>query len=272
MIRRLLLLVLFAASAMRADERERLVKRLHLATVEEPGQVGVYDRYPSRRSRLVIVATHTSFSDGEVLLVRLPDSNRGRGKIVDRQTPDSAPYEISFIRLIDPRDVVVECYSKHGGGGAVYRVRGERLEEIYDASAGPSNALDLDGDGIPEIISNGYVGHSVCGVQLAGAIARWNGTEYVSDGKHYAATTSAIVGQPSVTYEFHAPENSFGPLPSHYLLHVYRGRGVSSVEVRVDDERVIPGRLDLENDCHTLDVAVRGKAGAVAWVMIEEQP
>jgi hypothetical protein len=272
MIRRLLLLVLFAAVAIRADEREQLVKRLHIDTVEDRGQVGVYDRYPSRRPRLVIAATHTSFSDGEVLLIRLPDSNRGSGKIADRQTPDTAPYEISFVHLVDPKDVSVDCFSKHGNVGVVYRVRGERLVEIADTFAGPSNTPDLDGDGIPEIVWNAYVGHNECGVHLVGGVDQWNGTEYVSDGKHYAAITSATVGQESGTYEFHAPESSFEPLPSHYLLHLYRGRGVTSLQVRVDDEQVSPGkRLDLEVDCHTLDVAIQGKRGATAWVMIEER-
>src|SRR5207253_9462167 len=113
MIRKLLLLLLlFAAVASRADEREQLLKRLHLATVEEPRQVGVYDRYPSNRPRLVIAATHADFSEGEVLLIRLPDSSRGSGKILDRQDPSAGAYEISFVRLVDPKDVSVDCYFK----------------------------------------------------------------------------------------------------------------------------------------------------------------
>ncbi len=271
MIRRLLLLSLFAAAVVHADEREQLVKRLHLATVAEPRQVGVYDRYASGRPRLVIAATHTDDSEGEVLLIRLPDASNGSGKILHREKPDEAPYEISFIRLVDPKDVSVECYAKHGIGGVAYRVRGERLVEIANDFAGPLNTPDLDGDGIPEIIWIG--GHDFCGNNTTGGVLRWNGTEYAGDGRHYAVISTAIVGAEWLSFDFHAPAQDGSPQPSRYILHVHRDSGVSAFEVKVDEEVVLPETpLSLENDCHTLDVTIHGKGGAMAWAMIEQRP
>jgi hypothetical protein len=175
------------------------------------------------------------------------------------------------MRLVDPKDVSVEGYGKDGSAGVVYRVRRERLVEIADTFATPSNTPDLDGDGIPEIVWVG--GHDHCGNNTTGGVLRWNGTEYSNDGRHYAAIFSATVGVEWPPFDFLAPAQDGSPQPSHYILHVYRDRGVSSFEVKVDDEVITPEtRLDLENDCHTLSVTIHGKQGAMAWAMIEQLP
>jgi hypothetical protein len=249
------------------------VARLGIADVRPDG-AGVYSRYRSGRPRLVVVARYITFSEGEILLVRLPDSDRGKGKIVDRFDPENGAYAVSFVRLVDPRDVVVELAQKHSRGGVVFRVRGENLVEIADAFADASNTPDLDGDGVPEIVWGGYSGTTRCGVQVAAGVLHWDGDWYGSDGRHYVAAQRAVVGDNvDHQYEFVIPDTPEQPPRRHFIVHVYPGRGAKGVRVLVDGESIKPGKVfELEEDCHTFEVNVTGAAGSIAWAMLEARP
>src|SRR5258708_15801873 len=149
------LLFTITASFVHADERDALVERLKIDDLT-PGRVGVYSRYASGRPRLVVVATNVNFGKGETLLIRLPDADRGKGKVVDRDDLEAGGESVSFLRLVDPKDVVVEHSSKHSIEGKIYRVMGETLVEISNDYADATTTPDLDCDGIPDIVWRGY--------------------------------------------------------------------------------------------------------------------
>src|ERR1051325_6438727 len=46
-------------------------------------------------------------------------------------------------------------------------------------------AVDLAGDGVPEILSAGYLGQNECGVETGPFLAHWNGKRFVDDGRRY---------------------------------------------------------------------------------------
>src|SRR5258708_2858378 len=266
------LLFTITASFVHADERDALVERLKIAD-RTPGRVGVYRRYASGRHRLVVVATNVNFDKGVTLLIRLPDADRGKGKVVDRDDLEAGGESVSFLRLVGPKDVGVEHSSKHSVEGKIYRVMGESLVEISNSYADAATTPDLDGDGIPEIVWRGYGAHSSCGWGIDGGVLHWNGKSYVPDGKHYVFAMPAAGGATFDQYEFHIPPNDGQPPPEHYRLRVHRGSGVQSVRVLIDDEAIAANQvITLEEDCHTLDVKVSGSRGAVAWVFLEERP
>src|SRR6266571_2403825 len=126
----LLLLALFAFPAL-ADEREALRVRLGIEDVL-PGGVGVYSRYRDGRPNLVVVGRYVGFNEGEVLLIRLPDRDGGKGKVTDRYDPEAGVLEVAFLPLVDRKDVVLKVAENHGPGGRVLRVLGDELEEISD--------------------------------------------------------------------------------------------------------------------------------------------
>jgi hypothetical protein len=268
---RLLLPLVIATSLVHADERDGLVRRIRLEGVQA-GRVGVYSRYRSGRPRLVVAATNVDHSRGEVLLVRLPDGIRGRGQILDRHDLEGGGVAVSFVRLVDPRDVVVERFANRPVAAWIYRVIGERLVEIANDYADAGNTPDLDGDGVPEIIWRS-TGRNECGADVSGGVTRWNASYYIPDGRMYAAVVSVTAGESVDGLEIHIPARPVRPPPEHYRLRVHRDPGVQAVSVSIDDEIVTADQvITLEEDCHTLDVNATGAPGSVAWVFLEEQP
>jgi len=272
MKRSLVLLLFIVAVSVRADDHDALRKRLAIADVRPDG-VGVYSRYRSGRPRLVVVGRYIGFSDGEILLVRLPDRDRGKGKVVDRFDPESGAYGVTFLPLVDQRNVVVEVAVNHPPAAVVFRVRGEKLVKIAEAPVGGSNTPDLDGDGVPEIVWTGYSGRTRCGVSLGTGVLRWNGKEYKSDGRHYVASERATVGETREPYVFEIPDRPALPPPRGYVVRVYPGRGVKRVRVLIGGKPIKPGKVfKLQENCHAFDVKVAGRAGATAWATLEARP
>ena len=225
----------------------------------------VYSRYKDGRPRLEIVARYLDFDDGEVLLLRYPDRAGAKGKVIDRYDPDGGALGVTLMPLIDRKDIVVEVASKHNRDGRVLRVVHDKLEEIAPAFAGPENTPDLDGDGIPEIVSSGYVGRTQCGVDIASRLLRWNGDEYVLDKRHYV-----VAARSGESVDFEIPDSPAMPKPKHYVLHLYRLHGAKSARVLIDDEEILPETpIELEDDCHTFNVKVIGTPGAAAWALLE---
>lgn len=135
-----------------------------------------------------------------------------------------------------------------------------------------NNTPDLDGDGIPEIVWQAYVGMSPCAVEVESGVLRWDGKGYESDGKRYLLARRAPVGS-SITDAFPIHDSSMRPAPGHYQLHVHRDPGVSSVRVLIDDKAIPDGKaLTLKEGCHAYNLRVTGSPGAVAWVFVEERP
>jgi hypothetical protein len=228
-----------------------LASRLHAITGEHEYFVETYDRYSSGRPRRVVVAVNL-LDDGELLLARLPDDDRGSARLLDRQAIDFRPVGIRFEKLVDRKDVIVDLFVPHPPRAIVDRVVGDRLIGISNDYT--DNAADLDGDGIPEIISSGYIGPNHCGGgDMSPSILRWNGRRYHDDGRHYVA-----FAKEGREYETRLSASK------HYVVHLY-GRG----KALLDDEVMTPGMVFMtEDDCHVL--AVRGAKGT--WAFLEERP
>jgi hypothetical protein len=253
-----------------------IINRVRLFAGKHVACAAVYSSYDSGRPRLVVAGIDKgNFSDaGELLLVRLPDATSGRGVVLDRLILDAGAMELSFIPLLDPKDVAVELHLKHPPQGVTVRVVGSKLEQIADTLATPQNTVDLDRDGVPEIITGFESGAGACGIRGSPRILRWNGTEYAYDGKRYAAMIEARVGAPVAELGFDARSITINAAPPRpYVLRLFPQQGIDRVRVMVDDELVTAGeRVLLENDCHTITAQASGRNGAVVFVFLEEQP
>ena len=252
------------------------MKRIRPLVGKHLACAAAYSSYQSGRPRLVVAGIDKgNFSDdGELLLVRLPDAARGRGVVLDRMILDAGVLELSFIRLLDPKDIGVGLHRKHPPSGVTVRVIQGKLDQIAGTLAMPQNVVDLDGDGVREIITGFEPGAGTCGIKGNPRILRWNGSAYRYDGKSYAAMIEARAGAPveelgfdarSITLDAAAP-------PRPYVLRLFKQPGIDRVEVTVDDEPVgVGARVLLENDCHTMTARASGRNGAVAFVFLEEQ-
>jgi hypothetical protein len=154
------------------------------------------------------------------------------------------------------------------------RVVEGKLEQIADTLATPQNVVDLDRDGVPEIITGFEQGAGECGMRGRPRILRWNGSEYAYDGKSYAAMIEARAGAPVEELGFDARSITHDVAPPQpYVLRLFSQPGVDRVEVTVDDEPVAAGeRVLLENDCHTMTARASGRNGAAVFVFLEQQP
>jgi hypothetical protein len=227
-------MAIFAAAALAA--------RLHV------DQALVYDRYKSGRPRRVVGIVANDEDEGEVRLLRLPDRDNGEARIVARDALEFAPVSVEFVRLIDARDVQVDLKTKHGSA-VVYRVRGDRLVGIVETN-GP-HIVDLDGDGVPEIINAAYEGMSECGVRIFVELLRWNGSAYDDDGHRYVTFLHGDDAQVELSAS------------KRYVLRVYGGRAA----VQLDGESLAPGKpFTTEEGCH--DLVARGGG----WALLEELP
>jgi hypothetical protein len=256
----LLLLTISAWTAVAADD---VKERVAPFQGDRGGPAAVYDRYASGRPRLVVAGDAS-----DLLLIRLPDSAEGQGKVLQRIEVEASVAEIEFMRIIDPRDVLVSEMAPHGGG-SVYRVLREQLVKISDNL--PENEdwkIDVDGDGIPELVWYGYSGHvDDCDANdvYASGITKWNGREYVSDGREYLG--GFIVHTGITERQFKTQKGK------HYFLRVYEHAGVRDLRVTIDDRPVKRGtEVRLRPDCHEMIVRMKGSANAAAYVSVEERP
>lgn len=180
--------------------------------------------------------------------------------------------QVSFVRLVDARDIAVET-PPHPPQGVTVRVAGNKLKKIADVLATSRNVADLDGDGIPEIILDFDQGAGTCGMRGNPGILRWNGIEYVRDGKRYAAWAKVRAGAPVEDLGFDArfgTEQETPPRP--YVLRLFKQPGIRHIDVTIDDEPVVAGKtVLLENDCHTMTVRASRREGAVAVVFVEQR-
>jgi hypothetical protein len=239
------------ASAAFADD---LTRRLQpLGESDSRIIATVFDEYPSGRPRRV-VATFGNSVEGVLLLILLPDSARGRPRILDRETLDSGAGGLRLEKLIDAKDVVVSLFVRHGTTAIVDRVIKDRLVRIADDFG---EAIDLDGDGVPEIIARSYAGRNQCGVYLYVSLARWNGKRFVDDGRRYITVLSP--GKETDSDELLLSASK------HYVVRIF-GPG----RVTLDGDDVEPKRPFTTNeDCH--DVALRDSS-ARTRAFIEEKP
>jgi hypothetical protein len=240
----------FAWNALADDLTRRLEP---LAETESHILASVYDAYPSGRPRRV-VATFGDSAQGTLLLVLFPDSARGRPRLLDREALDAGPGDVRLENLIDAKDVVVSMSARHGTRSIVDRVISDRLVRIADDFG---EAIDLDGDGVPEIITPSYAGQNQCGVYLFVHLGRWSGKRYVNDRRRYITVLSRGEGMNSSELLLSASK--------HYVLRIF-GPG----RVTLDDDDLEPGKpFTTEEDCHTL--ALRD-SGARTRAFLEERP
>jgi hypothetical protein len=257
-MRRLALLLLIASSLQAQTEPDPLLSRIGTRY----SCALVYSQYTSGRPRLVVAGVDPGeFGDrGEIVLIRLPDSRRGRGVVLDRLETEAGVMEMSFVRLIDDREVAAGLRFERGGGITI-RVCGQNLFEIAPTAARSDHVIDFDGDNIPEILEFYSSGHR-CNGDLGVSLLRWNGEQYESDGKNYAA----MLDSRNVPLEFPTPA-MMDDAPKMYFVHIY---GSKRTKVTIDDKVIVPGaRFELEEGCHTLRVSA--PAGQVGYAFVEER-
>ena len=217
--------------------RGLLALALLAATAAIPTSV-VYSRYRSGRPRLVVKATH---NPDELLLLRYDDAPRARPRVVAREELDSWPGEVRVAKVIDPKDVVVSLSARHGTYDVVDRIVGDRFVRIADSFG---EAIDLDGDGVPEVLSASYAGRNQCGVYGFISIQRWNGKRFIDDDRRYVAALAPGLGLEDDEVRLSASK--------HYAVRLF-GPG----RVTLDDEEIEPGKpFETKEDCHT--IALRG--------------
>lgn len=209
-----------------------------------------YDYYKSGRPRRVIAVAE--IPDGhELRLLRLPDADRGAPKLLAREKAEPVTVNMSFERIVDEQDLVLSYPVGHGYT-VVERIHGDKFVRIWEGD--PSFTPDLNGDGVPEIVSTHYSGSDqVCGTRMSILIGRWNGARYVPDKRHYAA------------YAYRGFEYGMRLSASkHYLAHLYGGG-----RVLLDGKMRSPGKVfKVADGCHTF--AVKGSQNA--WAFLEERP
>jgi len=235
-MRRLLLLTVLTLAVTRAfaDDLTRRIEPL-----ADPGSrifATVFDKYQSGRPRRVVAAFGAS-DEGTMLLIRFPDSSRGRPRILDRETLDGHPVGVTLEKVIDAKDVVVSVPVRHGERSNVYRVIADHFVQISDEFG---QAIDLDGDGVREIIALSYGGQDECGVKSFVYVARWNGKEYVGDDRRYRTMLSPGEGTDADELLLSASKR--------YVVRIF-GPG----RVTLDGRAVVPGKpFRTEEDCHSI--------------------
>jgi hypothetical protein len=275
-MRRIVMVVLAFASSLLAQTDQdpvllaRLGNRFRCALV--------YSHYASGRPKLVIAGVDRDpFNEetdepnarrGELALIRLPDSRRGHGVVVDRIITDDGIVELWFVHLIDRRDVVASLHVKHFNSGMTFRIRGTKLIEISDEMVDQGNVVDFDEDGVPEFVSTGrYCAFPPLGRCSMGdtdvSLHRWNGTRYVADEQVYAVAVRSA-DKPT---EFPTPAIQNGG-PKTYVLHTYINR---RMKVSIDGRRVRRSHpFLLESGCHEIRISV--PAGPMGYAFVEERP
>jgi hypothetical protein len=135
----------------------------------------------------------------------------------------------------------------------VYRIINNRLVLISD---GFSEAIDLDGDGVPEVLGLFYAGQNECGVSSFISLQRWNGKRFVEDRQHrWVTVLSARDSEDQVQLSD----------SKRYAVRLF-GPG----RVTVDEKEIAPGKpFDTEEGCHT--IALHG-GSAKTRAFLEELP
>jgi hypothetical protein len=253
-MKQLLLITAMALAFASAAFADDLTRRLQpLADPDSRIIATVFDKYPSGRPRRVL-ATFGDSGQGVLMLILLPDSAHGEPRVLDRETLESGAGGVRLEKLIDAKDVVVSLFVRHGTTAIVDRVIKDRLVRIADEFG---EAIDLDGDGVPEIITVLYGGRNQCGVYLYVSLARWNGKSYAGDGRRYITVLSRGKATDSDELLLSASK--------HYVVHIF-GPG----RVTLDDDDVEPEKPFTTNeDCH--EVALRDSS-ARTRAFIEEKP
>lgn len=252
---RLLFLALALAANAFADDVE---KRLEPFVDPDPSRAygvhaAVLDRYKSGHPRRVVAAIGNS-GEGKLMLFRFPDSDAGEPRVLDEQTLDSGAGDVEVMRIIHPQDIVVSLFVRHGETAIVEHVVRDRLVKIADDFG---EAIDLDGDGVPEILSAGYLGQNDCGVETGAFLAHWNGKRFVNDGREYADVLG-IYGT-STEDEVHLFSSK------RYAVRLF-GPG----RVLLDGKALQPGKpFRTEESCHTIELR---DGTAKTRALLEELP
>jgi hypothetical protein len=180
-----------------------------LAATSNPRLSVVYARYKSGRPRLVVKATQ---DPDELLLLRFADARGARPRVIDRQELDSRPGELRLERVIDANDVVVGLDSRHGGYNVLNRIVNNRFVRVSD---GFGEAIDLDGDGVPENIAAAFVRQRDCASEMSVWIDHWNGKKFSNDGHNYVTVLGIYGGskddEPRLSAEKRYAVHLFGP-------------------------------------------------------------
>src|SRR5258708_11427021 len=280
-MRRLALLLWLALPAL--ADNEALIERLRPQFGPRLQCAAAYSSYADGRPRLVIAGVVDDVEDrpdeeSDVLLLRLPDRAKGTAAVVDTYRLDTRPCGIWFTKLIDARDIVVVRYTRHPPHDLVLRITGGKLVEILDdftCSEGLACPTpDLNGDGVPEVISSGYIGGSACGgAERYFQVSWWNGRRFVADDRRLIAGVSVSAGEKdAVDSQVSVRDPPLDATNVRCIVRLYRNRGVRRVRISIDGKGVKPGHwLRILDGCHTMTLRAWGTKGAVAYAFLERE-
>ncbi len=263
------MLFLMASPILAQDDA--LLSRIRPIVGKDTSCAVVYSSYRSGRPQLVVAGTDQGVIDkpGEVVLIHFQDAKDGRGNVVHRLRAESGVVDLAPVHLVDSKDIAATLSRKHSSQGITLRVSRQKLVRIADAL--PNRLVDLDGDGIPEIIAGLDGNAGQCGWRGHPVLLRWRAKDYEEDDRDYVAVASAKSGGRPESSKFETPLVPGGR--HHYVVHFYRGRGASNAEVLVDGVAVeTETPLDLSDGCHALAFEVFGAVGAEGWAFVEERP
>lgn len=288
----LLLLNAFPAAAVSPwEEQNALLDRIHHLVGDHLAYAAAYSLYASGRPRVVVAASQLAEpleERGVIWLLRFPDSHRGPVKVLQKLDIDMRPVELQIVRLIDRKDVLVTFMAPHSPPGIIYRVAGNRLVRIttddYNVYWG-FLAVDIDHDGVPELISTGCCDRTPCGIGIFVGVLKYDGRKYKSDGRRYIQLTGALAGRPRYDDNLIIPEPPDGMSRKRYAIHIINVEA-GRARVQLDGRDIVSTtkprhfttvvrRMELDyrqspNNCHTLSIQAWGPPRSEVHVLVEE--
>lgn len=165
----------------------------------------------------------------------------------------------------------------------LYRLKNDQLIDIGELGGYWGNhSLDIDGDGVPELLSTACCHPTECATQISIRFVRWDGNRYQPLEQGYLDILSAVAGTPSEPNVL-AVDAEEREHTSYRLVVLDGGGGLESGEVKLNGKTVldraqlhagfrriaVPLSLRGLEGCAEMTAIAYGKKGARMNVLIE---